>query len=164
MTTTMTRSATSTCTKSRVDAVLDLFCGDLVAFICEGLLRQETSERWLRDISDVLCLEALDRFQLKITPPGGQAIALDYRISDDGRIKGSATSGGFSTGFIPKGSTVSIVVRWRTSAPKLAEARKLLSERGWGTGTLITTTGDPERAYADGGYGLERRFAGDWKK
>lgn len=164
MTTTMTRSSTSTCTKSRIEAVLDLFCGDLVAFICRGILAKERSSRWLKDISDVLALEAVERFQVKVTFPSSEQVALDYQVADDGRVKQSGTSGGFSTAFIPDGSTISLHVNWRAKAPKFEQARKLLRDRGWGTGSLLVTTGAPERAYGDGGYGIERRFVGDWKK
>jgi hypothetical protein len=164
-TTTQTRttSATSTCTKSRVEAVLDIFCGDLCAFIARGLLSRESATSWLRDLSDVLLFEAVERFQVKVSLPRGGQIALDYEVSDDGKIRNSSASGGFSTTSIPDGSKVSVVVSWRKNAPRQAAARQLLLDRGWGAGSILAATGDVDRAFADNGYGVYRRFVGDWR-
>ena len=159
---TTTRSSTSTCTKSRVDAVLDLFCGDLAAFIARDIVKKDSAVSWLKDITDVLLLEAVERFQIKITLPSGKQIALDYEVADDGRVKSSDASGGFSTSSIPDGSKVTPVIKWRTSAPKFEAARKLLRDRGWGPSSMVEATGAADRAYADGGYAIIRRFAGEW--
>lgn len=161
-TTTRTRSATSTCTKSRVDAVLDLFTGDLAAFIARDLVGKDSAIEWLNDITDVLVLESVERFQIKITFPNGKTIGLDYEVSDDGRVKNTDASGGFSTSSIPDGSTVYPVIRWRANAPQLEAARKLLRDRGWGPGSMVEGTSAIDRAYADGGYAIVRRFAGEW--
>src|ERR1051326_6982382 len=107
-----TTTSTSTCTKSRVEAVLDLFCGDLCGFIARGLMDRDRAIDWLRDLSGVLILEAVERFQVKITTPNGRELALDYEVSDDGRLKNSDASGGFSTTSIPTVSGFSLVVRW----------------------------------------------------
>lgn len=161
---TATRSSTSTCTNSRVDTVLDLVCGDLVAFIAQELMTKTTAVDWLKDLTAVLRLEAVERFQVKLKFPNGNEVALDYVVVDDGSIKNSDESGGFSTTFIPKGTVPSLVLRWRKNAPKLAEAQELLRERGWVTGgALLDVTGSPDRAYADGGYGFRRSYAGSWQ-
>lgn len=160
---TQTRSSTSTCTKSRVDVILDLFCGDLVAFIARELMTRERAINWLRDLTDVLILEAVDHFQVKVTFPAGTEIGLDYEVSDDGRIKATDASGGFSTSFIPPGSLLSLVIRWRANAPRLEAAQRLLHDRGWGPAMMLGVSGAPERAYSEGGYGVYRRFAGDWQ-
>lgn len=158
-----TVSSATTCTKSRVEAVLDLFCGDLCAFIARELMTRDCANDWLRDLGDVLELEAVERFQVKITPPGRRSFALDYEVSDDGRILNSDASGGFSTTWVPGDSELSLVVRWRPNAPRVAAARELLRSRGWGIGTMLESSGSPERAYADGGYGFYRRTLGDWQ-
>lgn len=158
-----TRSATSTTTSSRVNAVLDLFFGDLVAFVARKMLGTERAKAWLRDLTDALVMEAVERFQVKITLPNGKELGLDYEVSDDGSLRGSDTSGGFSTSLIPADSNLALVLRWRADAPRVEEARTLLRSRGWGVGSLLETAGAPERAYADNGYGLKRRFAGDWE-
>ena len=158
-----TATSTTTCTKSRVEAVLDLFCGDLCAFIARGLMDRERATGWLRDLTDVLVLEAVERFQIKITLPNGYELGLDYEVSDDGRLRGSNASGGFSTVSIPTGSSLALVVRWRANAPHLDAARRLLHERGWGPGSVLDATGSPDRAYAEGGYGVYRRIVGGWQ-
>jgi hypothetical protein len=160
---THTATSTSTCTKSRVEAVLDLFCGDLCAFIARDLMSRDRATHWLRDLTDVLVLEAVERFQVKITTPSGHERALDYEVSDDGQIRGSSASGGFSTVSIPSGSSLALVVRWRADAPHVEAARRLLRERGWGPGTVLDATGSPDRAYAEGGYGVYRRMIGGWQ-
>lgn len=159
---TRTASTSSTCTKSRVETVLDMFCGDLCAFIARGFLSRDNAVEWLRDLGDVLVLEVVDRFQVKITFPRGGQIALDYEVSDDGKLRGSDPSGGISTTSIPDGSDVSVVVSWRKNAPRLAAARKLLQDRGWGPGSILAATGAVDRAFAEGGYGVYRRTVGAW--
>jgi hypothetical protein len=160
---TRTASSSSTCTKSRVEVVLDLFCGDLAAFIARGLMTREVAADWLRDLSDVLVFEAVERFQVKVTLPSRRTIALDYEVSDDGRIRNSDASGGFSTTSIPAGSSLAVVLRWRANAPRIEAARKLLRERGWGVGSMLDAAGTPDRAYSEGGYGVYRRMIGDWQ-
>lgn len=161
-TTSRTRSSSSTCTAARVSAILDLFLGDLAAFLARGLMTRDSAVGWLRDLTDILVLEAVQRFQVKITFPSGNQIALDYEVFDDGRISTSDGCGGFSSHWIPAGSTVSLVVRWRAGAPKLEEARRLLHERGWGTGTMLDATGAAERTFSKEGYGVNRRIVGEW--
>jgi hypothetical protein len=162
---TRTRTATSssTCTKSRVETVLDLFCGDLAAFIARGLMTREVAVGWLRDLSDVLVFEAVERFQVKVTLPSGGKLALDYEVSDDGRIRNSDASGGFSSTSIPAGSSFAVVVRWRANAPRFEAARKLLRDRGWGAGSMLDAEGTPDRAYSEDGYGVYRRMIGNWQ-
>lgn len=160
---TRTATGTSTCTKSRIEAVLDLFCGDLAAFIARGLITRDVAADWLRDLTDVLAFEAIERFQIKATLPSGRNLALDYEVSDDGRIRNSDSSGGFSTTAIPAGSSLTVVVRWRVGAPRIEAARKLLRERGWGVGSMLDAAGGPDRTYSEGGYGVYRRMIGEWQ-
>ena len=160
---TRTRSATSTCTASRVEAVLDIFLGDVVGLIARGLVSRDRAIDWLRDLTDVLVLEAVERFQVKITLAGGQEIALDYEVSDDGQIRGGADCGGFACHWIPTNAAVRLVIRWRTDAPRYAAARELLRERGWGAATMLDASGSPERAFAKDGYGFHRRLLGEWQ-
>lgn len=157
-----TRTQTSTCTQSRVDAVLDVFCGDLAAFIARELISRDRAVDWLRDLSAVLVMEALERFQVKVTFPGGRVIGLDYEVADDGRIQSSDECGGFSLASFPEGVTLTLVVRWRTGAPRFEEARRFLRERGWGPASMLEAEGAPDRAYAEGGYGVYRRTIGEW--
>lgn len=159
---TRTRAATTTTTTSRVEAVLTFFTADLVAFIANDLMKREVAVDWLRDLNDVLVFEAVERFQVKATFPSGKEIGLDYEVSDDGSIKNTDASGGFSTSGIPAGSKLGLVVRWRPKAPGLEKARELLRARGWGVGTMLEATGPADRAYSDSGYGVYRRFAGEW--
>lgn len=162
-TATQTRSSTNTCTASRVEAILDLVLGDVVAFIHRGLMTRDRALTWLSDLTDVLLLEALERFQIKLTLPDGREIGLDYEISDDGRISITDGCGGFSSYWIPDKTKVGLVVRWRTQAPNYEKARKLLVERGWGPGTMIEASGEPDRSYAKDGYGVYRRSIGAWQ-
>lgn len=146
-----------------MDAVLDFFLGDAVALCCRGFLSKERLLDWARDLVDVLLLEAVERFQVKLTPPGGGQLALDYEVSDDGSVTGNDGCGGFSAQWLPAGTKVNLVLRWRANAPKLAEARKLLDERGWGSATMLEATGSPDRTYSKDGYGLHRRIVGNWQ-
>lgn len=161
-TTTKTRTETSTCTTSCVEAVLDLFLGDVAGFIARGLVTQQRALEWQRDLTDVLLLEAVERFQIKITLPGGRQIALDYEVSDDGSIASADGCGGFSSHWIPANATTSLVVHWRLQAPARADAWKLLQGRGWGVGSLVTATASVDRVFTKDGYGLYRRTLGEW--
>ncbi len=158
-----TRTQTSTCTRSRVEAVLDIFLGDLVAFISRGLISRDRAAEWLRDLQDILVMEAVERFQVKVDFPGGGVSGLDYEVADDGRIQSSDPCGGFSLASFPDDVRLTLVVRWRTGAPRYEEARRLLRERGWGPATMLDAEGGPDRAYAEGGYGVYRRTIGEWR-
>ena len=160
---TQTYSSTGAFTKSRVETVLGLVLGDVASFISRDLITRERAIAWLRDLTDVLELEAVKRFQVKVTFPDGRQIGLDYEVVDDGSIKSSDESGGFSAFFIPAGSRVALIIDWRENAPRKAEAERLLQNRGWGPGTLLEASGSPDRAYADGGYAVVRRLAGNWE-
>jgi len=162
-TSTATRSATTTCTASRVEAVLDLFLGDVVAFIARGLVTQDRAVGWLRDLRDILLLEAVERFQLKLTLPDGSERALDYEVSDDGRIGSSDGCGGFSSYWIPANSSIRLIVQWRADAPNYAEAHRLLQSRGWGPAKMLGGSSTSDRTLSNDGYGLRRRTIGDWE-
>lgn len=161
-TATKTRSTSGTCTAARVEAALAPFLGDLVSFLASGLLSRERMADWYRDLFDVLALEAIARFQIKVLLPNGIERALDYEVSDDGRISGGDLCGGFSTQWIPPTARVSLVLRYRLDAPKLAEAQVLLKRRGWGDGKMLDVTGSPDRSYSKDGYGFYRRTVGEW--
>lgn len=161
-TTTKTRSASSTCTTTRVEAVLDLFLGDVAAFIARGMVTSDRAKGWFRDLSDVLVLEAVERFQLKLALPDGTERALDYEVSDDGRIGATEGAGGFASHWIPADAKVTLVIRWRTGAAKLEEARRLLNSRGWGPTSMLDASSAAERTYSKDGYGVYRRTVGTW--
>ena len=160
---TRTRSAVSTCTAARVDAVLDLVLGDLVGLIARGLVSRERAADWLRDLTDVLLLQAVERFQVKISLPGGSTIGVDYEVFDDGRLRATAACGGFASHWIPWNAQVSLVVGWRHDSLNYPAARRLLQGRGWGAATLLEASGEPERVFAKDGYGFSRRMLGDWQ-
>lgn len=161
---TLTRSSTSTCTKSRVDAVLTIALGDIAAFVAKGLLSREQAVGWINDLTDVALLEAVERFQVKLRLPDGTFYGLDYQVSDDGSIASKGTAGGFSVHWIPAGTSVTLVVKWRDRAPKLEEARRLLRGRGWGPASILEAKGEPDRGYAKDGYGVYRRTVGEWPR
>jgi len=127
-------------------------------------MTREIAVGWLRDLSDVLRLRGSRTVpgQGSRLPSGGK-LALDYEVSDDGRIRNSDASGGFSTTSIPAGSSLAVVVRWRANAPRIEAARKLLRDRGWSIGSMLDAAGTPDRAYSEGGYGVYRRMVGDWQ-
>lgn len=157
-----TRTASSTYTRSRAVAVLDLFVGDVAAFLSRGLVSRDAATGWYRDLLDVLDMEAVQRFQLKIAVPGSSARALDYEVSDDGLIGRADESGGFASYWMPPGTTVNLVLSLRQGAPRAEEARDLLRQRGWGVGTMLDAAGAPDRSYAQDGYGFRRRIVGEW--
>jgi len=163
VTQTRSRSATSSCTESRVEATLDVFCGDLAAFICRGILARERANNWLRDLSEVLVLEAVNRFQVKVALPSGRQVALDYEVSDDGQISRADGCGGFASHWIPLNARISLVVDLRATSPNLAEASRLLESRGWGDGDILDAPGAVDRCYSKDGYGFQRRLVGEWQ-
>mgnify|MGYP001340760884 CR=1 FL=1 len=157
------RSSTSTCTASRVEAVLARFLGDAAGFIARGLVSSDRAATWFRDLRDVLILEAVERFQIGITLPDGRKSALDYEVSDDGSVAQNDGCGGFATHWIPEGARVTLVILWRTHAKRYEEARKLLQDRGWGRGSMLEASSTTfERAFSQGGYSLKRRVIGEW--
>lgn len=157
-------SLSSTCTRSRVQEVLVNVLGDAIALQCRGLISKERLDRWDRDLTDVLLLEAVEKFQIKVTLPDGQERGIDYAVFDDGRISTSDSCGGFSVAGLPADASVSLLVRWREGAPKREEARRLLNARGWGTGSMLEAAGPSDRAYSKEGYGVNRRLIGDWEQ
>jgi len=159
-----TRSTSTTYTRSRAEAVLAVFLGDVAAFLSRGLLTRHQALDWHRDLLDALDMEAVASFQLKFTLPDGTLRALDYEVSDDGCISAADECGGFAALWIPDGTRVTLVLSLRDAAPRSGETREMLRSRGWGVGSKIAATGAPDRSYSKDGYGLFRRIVGEWQE
>jgi hypothetical protein len=59
------------------------------------------AQRWTEELTFILQHEAANGFQIQLTYPNGQQIALDYRVSSDGSIRESAVAGGIDYYALP---------------------------------------------------------------
>lgn len=137
---------------------------DLTAMKNAGLITSTQVEEWHDDLLFVLLAEAGELFQIKITPPGGAVVAVEYRVADDGRSLQDSRAGGINFEQFPKGTSASLVLRYRENAPSLGRVRQYLASRGWGTnGQIVQGDAAQDRVYAKNNWGLTRGRIGDWK-
>lgn len=164
MSSTYTVSYTSTFTEARARAVMRSVLGDFTAMKNAGLITADRAQEWHDAVLYALSEEALDMFQVGFTPPGGQKVALDYEVKDDGSIAANQRPGGVNYAAFPTNTRVNITLGLREHARAHARVLKYLTQRGWGTdGEVLTGDAYVDRQYSQSNYGLSRKKVGPWK-
>jgi hypothetical protein len=97
-----------------------------------------------------------------LTCPGGQRIALGYRVSSDGSIHESGTAGGVDYYALPKGTYATLFVDLNFQAPTIGTVWAYTQQRGWGNGSAVQGDVVRDRAYSKDGYGVIRSKIGTW--
>lgn len=102
-------------------------------------------------------------FQIQLSYPNGQQVALDYQVSSDGSIRESSTGGGIDYYALPLGTRPFLFVNFNYAAARAGTVQAYLRERGWGF-DAHPVRGDVvrDRAYSKDGYGVIRGKIGTW--
>jgi hypothetical protein len=135
---------------------------DFYALAGASLILFDTAVRWIEDLTFFLRHEAVHRFQIQLTYPNGQRIALDYRVSSDGSIRESGTAGGIDYYALPSGTRATLFVELDNNARAIETVRAYMRRRGWGTGQAVEGEPVRDRAYSKDGYGVIRHKVGAW--
>lgn len=160
---TATRSKTDTFTDARLAAVMPEVGGDFYALAGAELISLDTAKRWTEELTFVLSYKAAHGFQIQLTSPGRNPIALDYRVSSDGTVQESGTAGGIDYYALPTGTRVGLFVNFNFAARDFAIVQTYTQQRGWGTNGQAVQ-GDPvrDRVYSKEGFGVIRGKVGTW--
>jgi hypothetical protein len=136
---------------------------DFYALAGSGIITFSFAQRWTEELTFILQHEAANGFQIQLTHPNGQQIALDYRVSSDGSIRESGVAGGIDYYGLPVGTRAFLFVHIDWQATRIALVRTYLEQRGWALNCL-PIQGDVvrDRAYSKDGYGVIRGKIGAW--
>jgi hypothetical protein len=135
---------------------------DFYALAGASIISFDTAARWTEELTFILQHQASRGFQIQLTYPNGQKIALDYRVSSDGSVRESTTGGGIDYYLLPPGTSAILHVDLDFSARAIDTVVAYTRQRGWGTGSALE--GDPvrDRVYSKDGYGVIRGKIGAW--
>jgi hypothetical protein len=160
---TSTASQTNTFTDARLRAVMPEIGADFYNMAGARLVTFEKAQSWTEDLTFILQNQAAYGFQIQLTYPNGQQIALDYRVSSDGSIRESSTAGGVDYYVLPAGTRPVLFVNLNYSAAKISIVTAYMRKHGWGfDGHPVHGDVARERAYSKDGYGVIRGKIGVW--
>ena len=162
MSSTFTATRTNTFTDARLRAVMPEVGGDFYALAGAGIVTLDVAARWTEELTFVLQHQAAHGFQLQLTIPNGNRIALDYRVSSDGSVRESGTAGGVNYYALPAGTYATLFVDLDFNSQNIATVRAYTRERGWGTGSAVEGEVVRDRVYSKEGYGVIRGKVGTW--
>ena len=160
---TFTASKTNTYTDARLRAVVPEVGADFYALAGAGIVSSEVARRWTEELTFVLQHQAAHGFQVQLTYPNGQQVALDYRVSSDGSIRESSTAGGIDYYALPAGTRAFLFVDLDFQAREIAVVQTYIRERGWILDAqAVQGEVARDRAYSKDGYGVIRGKIGAW--
>lgn len=162
MTSTFTASRTNTFTDARLRAVMPEVGADFYALAGASIISFDTAVRWTEELTFILQHQAARGFQIQLTYPNGQQIALDYRVSSDGSIRESGTAGGIDYYALPPKTSAILFVDLDFNARAIDTVRAYTRQRGWGTGSAVEGEAVRDRVYSKDGYGVIRGKIGAW--
>jgi hypothetical protein len=135
---------------------------DFYALAGSGLITFDTAARWTEELTFVLQHQAAHGFQVQLTCPNGNRIALDYRVSSDGSIKESSTAGGINYYALSAGTYATLFVELDFESRNITTVQAYTQQRGWGTGNAVEGEVVRDRVYSKEGYGVVRGKIGRW--
>jgi hypothetical protein len=162
VTSTFTASRTNTFTDARLRAVMPEVGADFYGLAGASIISFDLAMRWTEELTFVLQHQAARGFQLQLTYPSGQKIALDFRVSSDGSIRESSTAGGIDYYALPAGTYATLFVDLDFSARSIDPVTAYTRARGWGTGNAVEGEPVRDRVYSKDGYGFVRGKIGVW--
>ncbi|WP_373371234.1 HORMA-1 domain-containing protein [Stigmatella ashevillensis] len=134
---------------------------DLMGCAVSGFLSTEEAQRWYSDLTYLLTQQAISIFELQLTLPDGSEVGFEYKVSNDGSLFESSSSGGQRLHLLPRETKANLWVRYHDDVGSYV--REEMRRRGWGPGGGSLTGGAVrERAYSKDNYGLIRSRVGDW--
>jgi HORMA domain-containing protein len=162
VTSTFTASRTNTFTDARLRAVIPEVGADFYALAGASIISFEAAVRWTEDLTFILQHQAARGFQIQLTYPNGQQIALDYRVSSDGSIRGGSTAGGIDYYALPSRTSAVLFIDLDLNAQAIDTVRAYTRQRAWGTGNPVEGDLVRDRVYSKDGYGVIRGKIGAW--
>jgi len=160
---TATRSRTDSFTQARLAAVMPEVGADFYSMAGAGLVPLDTVMKWTEELSFILKHRAARGFQVQLTSPGRDKIALDYRVSSDGSVHESSTAGGIDYYALPAGTRCVLFVDLDYGSRDIQMVIAYIRPRGWGMdGQAVPGEPARDRAYSKEGYGLVRGKIGVW--
>jgi hypothetical protein len=159
---TFTASRTNTFTDARLRAVMPEVGADFYALAGASIISFDTAVRWTEELTFILQHQAARGFQIQLTYPNGQKIALDYRVSSDGSVRESSTGGGIDYYLLPAGTFATLFVDLDFGARAIDTVWAYARQRGWGTGSAVEGEPVRDRVYSKDGYGVIRSKVGAW--
>lgn len=160
---TSTASRTNTFTDARLRAIMPEVGADFYAMASAGIITIAVAQNWAEELTFILQHQAAHGFQVQLTYPNGQRVALVYRVSSDGSIRESGTAGGIDYYALPTGTWAFLFVDINFAAAKIATVQTYIRQRGWVLDAQ-PVQGDVvrDRAYSKDGYGVIRGKIGTW--
>ncbi len=159
---TLTASRTNTYTDPRLRAIMPEVGADFYALAGAGIVAWNVAQRWTEELTFILQNQAAHGFQIQLTYPNGERVALDYRVSSDGSIRESGIAGGIDYYALPAGTWAFLFVDLNFSATKIGVVQAYIRQRGWGTGSTVQGEVVRDRVYSKDGYGVIRGKIGAW--
>jgi hypothetical protein len=160
---TMARSASTTMTAARVRNVMIEVGADFTTMAVAGLVEYDQCMRWCTDLTALLEMEAVKRFQIQLKCVGQSPVALEYTISSDGTLQSSDNAGGVDFFALPMGTKAGLFVTRTDEALRSQAVLGYLRQHNWGFGgEAVTGSGTQDRIYSADGYGVVRNKIGAW--
>ncbi len=159
---TFTASRTNTYTEPRLRAVMPEVGADFYALAGAGIVALDVAHCWTEELTFVLQNQAAHGFQIKLSYPNGQQVALDYRVSSDGSIRESGLAGGIDYYALPADTRATLIVDLNYEAENIDDVVAYTQRRQWGTGNLVQGEVVRDRVYSKDGYGVIRGKIGVW--
>jgi hypothetical protein len=160
---TMARSASTTMTAARVRSIMLEVCADLTTMAVAGLVDYDECMSWSTDLTALLEMEAVKRFQVQLKCVGQSPVALEYTVSADGTLQSSDSAGGIDFFALPVGTKASLYVTFTAGALHSQAVLDYLRQHNWGFGgQAVTGSGTQDRTYSVDGYGVVRNKIGAW--
>ncbi len=156
MTGTYSVSESSTYTEARARYVLGKAYDDIVGLACVGAISADTGKKWYEELKYILDLEALKKFEFKVTYGDRVPLAWKYEVFSDGSISEDGESGGVDMSKIPSGASATVTVDLTNTAGTEQEALDYLRGQGWGTGAFLDVRYLQDRSYSKEGFGIRR--------
>lgn len=157
-----TRSRTSSYTDARLRAVMPEVGGDFYSLAAAGLIGFDVATRWTDELTFILQQEAASYFQVQLKCSGHPTKALHYRVSSDGTVHESGTSGGIDYFALPSGTYATLYVELDYTSRNINVVQEYTRRRNWGTGQSVGGDVTRDRAYSKDGYGIIRGKVGSW--
>jgi hypothetical protein len=159
---TFTASRTNTFTDARLRAVMPEVGADFYALAGAGIISLDVAQRWTEELTFILQNQAAHGFQVQLTYPNGQRVALDFRVSSDGSVRESSIAGGIDYYLLPAGTWAFLFVDLNFQAMRIGLVQTYIRQRGWGTGSAVQGEAVRDRVYSKDGYGVIRGKIGAW--
>ncbi len=159
---TATRSNSSSFTDARLRAVMPEVGGDFYSLAAAGIIGFDVAVRWTDDLTFILQQEAASYFQVQLKCPGHATKALHYRVSSDGSVRESGTSGGIDYFALPPGTYATLYIELDFTSRNISAVQEYRQRHNWGIGQAVGGDVTRDRAYSKDGYGIVRGKVGQW--